>query len=290
MKRKPPPLTSWKETPLGRLTTHIHKLFEEHLKKHPLSNYKEHNALLDVRNLVVQSVESFLNEPAIKKKYGVPIDSTDLVSFSHNEEPVNPKSSWIPIPSDEDETRPAGITNEEFKEFSEKLDKLFVAANIYTSELHVKVTSLFREAFLKPAVNRPFKAGTYVRFGASGFVKDQAVPCEVCGESRLIHMSHIIPRRLRGSNGINNILFLCPTHHRLFDNCMLSREEWEKIDWSRKAKKSQIYAERVLKIVHGKFWEKVEAGVYQKRSTEELDVQDIRRLYRENKKDIEEES
>lgn len=71
---------------------------------------------------------------------------------------------------------------------------------------------------------------------------------------------------------------------------MLSREEWEKIDWGRKAKKSQIYAERVLKIAHGKFWGKVEAGVYQKQSTEELDVQDIRRLYRENKKDIEEKS
>jgi len=289
MKIKPPPLSSWKEISLGRLTTHIHKLFEEHLKKHPLSDYREHNALLDVRNLVVQSVESFLNEPAIKKKYGVPIDSTDLVSFSHNEEPMNPKSSWIPVPSDENETRPAGITNEEFKEFSEKLDKLFVAANMYPSELHVKVTFLFREAFLKPAVNRPFKAGTYVRFGGSGFVKDQAVPCEICGESRIIDMCHIIPKRLRGNDGINNILFLCPTHHRLFDTCMLSRDEWEKIDWGRKAKKSQIYAQKVIKVPHEIFWKKIEAGIYQKQNTEELDVYHLRRLYKENVKDIKEE-
>ncbi|MGD0021662.1 MAG: HNH endonuclease signature motif containing protein [Smithellaceae bacterium] len=290
MKIKSSPFTSWKETPLGRLTIHIHNLFEEHLKKHPLSDYREHNALLDVRNLVVQSVESFLNEPAIKKKYGVPIDSTGLVSFSHNEEPVNPKSSWIPIPSDEDETRPAGITNEEFEEFSEKLDKLFVASNMYSSELHVSVTWLFREAFLKPAVNKPFKAGTYVRFGVCGSIKDQAVPREICGESRLIHMCHIIPRRLRGSDGVNNILFLCPTHHSLFDNCMLSREEWDKVDWDRKAKKSQIYAEKVLKIAHGNFWNKLDNGVYQKQSAEDMDVQLVRRLYRENKKDIEEES
>lgn len=290
MKKKLPPLTSWKETPLGRLTIHIQNLFEEHIKKHPLSDYREHNALLDVRNLVVQSVQSFLNEAAIKKKYGVPIDSTGLVSFSHNEEPINPKSSWIPVPSDEDETRPAGITNEEYKDFSEKLHNLFVASNMYPSELHVKVTSLFREAFFKPAVNRPFKNGTYVRFGVSGFVKDQALPCEICGESRIIDMCHIVPRRLRGSDGINNMLFLCPTHHRLFDTCMLSKEEWDKIDWGRKAKKSQIYAEKVIKIPHEKFWEKVETGIYQKQNTEELDVYYIRRLHRENAKDIEEES
>ena len=70
MKIKSYPSNSWKETSLGRITIHIHNLFEEHLKKHPLNDYREHNALLDVRNLVVQSVESFLNESAIKKKYG----------------------------------------------------------------------------------------------------------------------------------------------------------------------------------------------------------------------------
>lgn len=290
MKIKSNPLTSWKEKPLGRITIHIHNLFEEHLKKHPLSDYREHNALLDVRNLIVQSVESFLNESAIKKKYGIPIDSTSLVSFQNNEEPVNHKSSWIPIPSDEDETRPAGITNEEFKEFSEKLNKLFIAANMYNSELHVSVTCLFSEAFLKPAVNKPFKAGTYVRLGVSGFIQDQAIPCEICGESRLIHMCHIIPRRLRGSDSINNILFLCPTHHGLFDNCMLSRDEWDKIDWGRKDRKSQIYIEKVLKIAHGNFWSKLDNGVYQKQNAEDMDVRLVRRLYRENKKDIEEES
>ncbi|MCL5422506.1 MAG: HNH endonuclease [Nitrospirae bacterium] len=279
---------SWDETPTGRFTVLIHKLFEEYTTKYSLQDYKAHNALLDVRNLVVQAVQGFLQEPAIKKKYGIPIDSMSLISFS-NAESIDPRSSWIPIPSNEDETRPAGITNEELREFETRIDKLFRDGNMSPSDLHIKTLFLFREAFLKPALNRPFRAGTYVRFGASGFVKDQAVPCEICGESRAVDMCHIIPRRLRGSERDDNILFLCPTHHRLFDICMLSREEWDKIDWERKAKKSQIYAEKVLKVAHGNFWEKVGQGIYKKRNSEELDVYELRRLYRENVKDIEEE-
>ena len=278
-------MTSWNETPLGRLTTHIHYLFEEYLKKHPLKDYREHNALLDVRNLVLQGVESFLNEPAIKKKYGVPIDSMGLVSFSHDMEPVIPKSSWIPVPSDEDETRPAGITNEEFREFEKGIDKLFREGNMYPSGLHVKVIFLFREAFLKPSVNRPFRAGTYVRFGVSGFLKDQAVPCEICGENRVVDTCHIIPRRVKGAQKVDNVLFLCPTHHRLFDTCMLSKEEWDRIDWTRKSRKSQVYAEKVLKVAHGNFWEKVGAGKYQKQTTWETG---LHALYKANEEDIDE--
>jgi len=290
MKRKPRPFPSWKETPLGRLTTHIHKLFEEHLKKHPLSNYKEHNALLDVRNLVVQSVETFLNEPAIKKKYGVPIDSTDLVSFSHNDEPVNPQSSWIPIAGGEENTRPAGITNKEFTEFSDRLSKLFIDHGMYTSSLFIDVLNLFREAYLRPTENRPFSQGIYTRliFGDivnAETIKKQIVPCEVCGENRVVDICHIIPRRIKGSEKIDNAIFLCPSHHRLFDTCMLSKEEWAKIDWSRKARKSQIYAEKVLKVAHGKFWEKVEAGEWQKQTTWEIG---LHALYKEHENDIDE--
>jgi hypothetical protein len=283
----------WKETPLGRLTLHIHHLFEEHLRKHPLSDYREHNALLDVRNLVVQAVESFLNEPAIKKKYGVPINSMGLVSFADAEEPINPKSSWIPIPSNEDATRPAGITNEEYTEFTERLNKLFFDHGIYTSPLYVNVLTVFREAFLRPTENRPFKEGTYTRliFGCianAEIMKKQTVPCEICGENRVVDTCHIIPRRVKGTQKIDNVIFLCTTHHRLFDDCMLSKEEWDRIEWTRKARKSQIYAEKVLKVAHGKFWAKVDAGIYRKQSREELDVLELRRLHRENSKDIEE--
>jgi hypothetical protein len=66
---------------------------------------------------------------------------------------------------------------------------------------------------------------------------------------------------------------------------MLSKEEWDKIDWTRKSYKSQIYAEKVLKVAHGKFWEKVEAGKYQKQTTWEIGLHD---LYKANEKDIDE--
>jgi hypothetical protein len=264
----------WRETHLGRLKTHIFNLFEEYLKKHPIKDYRHYNALLDVRNLVIQSVENFLQEPSIKKKYGVPVESLSLISFSDHEEPVNPQSSWIPIPSDEDETRPAGITNEEFKEFVDRLDKFFNDNRTYGSPAHLKVVSIFHEAFFKPSANKPFKGGTYVRrpYGTAEttFEKSQAVPCEVCGENRVVDVSHIIPRRLKGSERIDNVLFLCPTHHRLFDTCMLSEEEWNKIEWTRKSRKSQIYASKVFKIGHKKFWEKIESGVTRKQTTWEI--------------------
>lgn len=66
---------------------------------------------------------------------------------------------------------------------------------------------------------------------------------------------------------------------------MLTKEEWDKVLWTRKSRKSQIYAEKVLKVAHGKFWEKVEAANYQKQTTWEIGLHD---LYKSNEKDIDE--
>ncbi len=268
----------------------MHNLFEEYFKKHPQRDHSQDNALLEVRNLVLQSVEIFLKESSIHKQYGVPIDSLSLVSFASDDEPVNPQSSWIPIPGGEDKKRPAGITNEEFTEFSDRLSKLFIDHGMYTSGLFVNVLNLFRDAYLRPAENRPFRQGTYTRliFGNIVYnetIKQQAVPCEVCGENRVVDICHIIPRRIKGTQKIDNVLFLCPSHHRLFDACMLTKEEWDKVLWTRKSRKSQIYAEKVLKVAHGKFWEKVEAANYQKQTTWEIGLHD---LYKSNEKDIDE--
>lgn len=280
----------WEETPFGRLTAHIHKLFEDYFKKNPQRDHSQDNEILEVRNLVLQSVDTFLKESTIYKQYGVPIDSLSLISFASDNELVNPQSSWIPIPGGEDNMRPAGITNAEFQEFSDRLSKLFVDQGMYTSGLFVNVLTLFREAYLRPTENRPFKQGTYTRLIFGNIVnaettKKQAIPCEVCGENRVIDGCHIIPRRVNGTQKIDNVVFLCPTHHRLFDTCMLSKEEWDKIDWSRKSRKSQLYAEKVLKTAHGKFWEKVEDGKYYKQTTWELGLHG---LYKDNEKDIDE--
>lgn len=281
-------MTSWAETSLGRLTIQIYGLFDDYLRRSTKPDHDQHNALLEVRNLVVESVSVFLGEASIQKKYGVPIDGLSLVSFTADNDLVNPRSSWIPVPAGESAARPAGITNEEFAELSEKLGELFVNQGMYTSGLFNNVLELFREAYLRPTENRPFHGGTYTRliFGsiADGETTNkQAIPCEICEENRVIDVCHIIPKRLNGTQDIDNVLFLCPTHHRLFDACMLTKEEWKKVDWTRKSPKSQVYAEKVLKIAQGKFWEKLEVGQYRKQTTWELDLHE---LYKENEQDI----
>lgn len=238
---------------------------------HPIQNMDSRNALLELRGVLVQSFEAFLQEPEIQKKYGVPIDALSRISFLGPDPAVNPRSAWIPIPNTEDEARPSGITNEEFKGFIDRITELFNVRDLYGTDFHQAVTSIFHEAFFTPVVNRPFRSGTYVRFsygsGESEFSKSQNVPCEVCGENRVIDACHIIPRRAKGAGHADNTLFLCPTHHRLLDACMLSKEEWGTIDWTRKNADAQKFAEEVIKVAHARFWKKVDAGIYRRQST-----------------------
>ena len=58
------------------------------------------------------------------------------------------------------------------------------------------------------------------------------VSCEICGEARTIDKCHIIPRRVNGTDANWNVLYLCPTHHALFDwdRQLLSKDEWAKIE------------------------------------------------------------
>lgn len=259
--------------PRIRITEHIHRLFNQH---------KTHKDLIRLRNEIVQVVQSFLTEPGILKKYGVPLDSTSLLRYNDEEE-FNPQSSWIPIPSEENETRPPGLTNEEFQHMLDKLGKTFLAFEkkavkddrssslVLIHVLSEEVFRIFRETFLKPSENRPFTKGTYVRsifppMLTNEAILKQTIPCEICGENRAIDVCHIIPSRLRGTKRLDNVLLLCPTHHRLFDRCMLIEEEWDKIDWSRKSKRAQFYALKVLRVAHEKFWKKLESGTYQKQT------------------------
>lgn len=52
-------------------------------------------------------------------------------------------------------------------------------------------------------------------------------PCELCGEDRITHECHIIPRSEGGPWHKSNLITLCPLHHHLFDHSRLSRNEWE---------------------------------------------------------------
>ena len=69
--------------------------------------------------------------------------------------------------------------------------------------------------------------------------------CEICGENRITHFCHIIPHSEGGPSDENNYLYLCPVHHHLFDHNRLSKEEWSKIDFSKKFSSAQEYVEKV---------------------------------------------
>lgn len=56
--------------------------------------------------------------------------------------------------------------------------------------------------------------------------------CQICGEDRTLDVAHIIPRNGKDRRRLeprDNLLGLCPTHHRLFDEDKLNKEEYAKI-------------------------------------------------------------
>lgn len=54
--------------------------------------------------------------------------------------------------------------------------------------------------------------------------KDDAC-CEICGFDRFLELAHIVPSRDGGTYKENNILFLCPNHHRLHDHGGITKDE-----------------------------------------------------------------
>lgn len=49
--------------------------------------------------------------------------------------------------------------------------------------------------------------------------------CMICGWDEVIDIHHIVPRRHRGTNAIDNLIVLCPNHHRLADLSRISTDE-----------------------------------------------------------------
>lgn len=50
--------------------------------------------------------------------------------------------------------------------------------------------------------------------------------CQICNESRALDVCHILPARKGGQLVEENVLILCPTHHRLFDHNKLTENEF----------------------------------------------------------------
>lgn len=54
--------------------------------------------------------------------------------------------------------------------------------------------------------------------------------CQICGFDRYVEICHLVPKRIGGGHKSENILLLCPNHHRLLDNGLLNREEIASIE------------------------------------------------------------
>lgn len=79
--------------------------------------------------------------------------------------------------------------------------------------------------------------------------------CAICGESRTTNRCHIIPHAEGGADYDENMVILCPTHHFLFDQNQLSKEEFEKISVDGKADDSVQYFNTVRRADHERYWE-----------------------------------
>ena len=80
--------------------------------------------------------------------------------------------------------------------------------------------------------------------------KPENQSCQICGEKRAVDKCHIIPREFSGDDDASNMIYLCPTHHHLFDHCELSDEEFGKIVLIDKKGDSVEYFETAYKPYH----------------------------------------
>ena len=46
--------------------------------------------------------------------------------------------------------------------------------------------------------------------------------CAVCGEDKIIHQHHFVPKSLGGGDEETNMLTLCPTHHLPLVECWVA--------------------------------------------------------------------
>lgn len=231
-----------------------------------------------IKSTLAEGILSILNEPDIYRKYGAIIDSLEYSELNENYiKNGGLIDSLRHIPYDEYELKKCNEIIEKEKEFIEflkrienEIDSIFEKKNVYSHTLIDKSLfgKLFLKIFLLKLENRPFETKDFTTYQAEviveGIIKQRNIPCEICGENRAIDQCHIIPSALGGKLEADNLLYLCPTHHRLFDNTMLSHQEWDKINWKRKPEIIQKFALLVFKKANDAFWAQVNNGNFDK--------------------------
>jgi len=85
-------------------------------------------------------------------------------------------------------------------------------------------------------------------------------PCAICGETRISHECHIIPRSEGGPLHRDNFVMLCPLHHHLFDHARLSKSEWDVLveSLNDKMDSAVLYAHQVRLPMLREFWKQTD--------------------------------
>jgi hypothetical protein len=251
---------------MDRIELFIHSEFDNFLKKYNLP-IEIHNALINLRNRLYELKIKIIGELKVNKKYSKNIDlifsNLNRINMEREDNPYWLKGEIIT-------ERPPGPTNKEVKSLITKtfeiMKKCFYCEKHISKTITDEIIEEIEKTFVIPNNNLPFTKALYNR---APIIKDrlnQNLPCEICGENRVIDVCHIIPAELMGPRDSYNTIHLCPTHHRLFDRLMLTEDEWDKIDWSKKGKSSTNYVYHIPKPEIEKFWKNIRNNIYEKES------------------------
>jgi len=120
----------------------------------------------------------------------------------------------------------------------------------------MRVAEIYREEILRDKFNLDLDLTEFSQLDerpGQSFIQ-KFNPCEICGQTRVVHQCHIIPRNYGGADKVDNYVILCANHHHLFDRHRLAREEWERLDWSKKSLEVQEYVMKVRFPRQQMFW------------------------------------
>ena len=148
-----------------------------------------------------------------------------------------------------------------FEIFSDYLDKLRALSGDYRvnnlivdlrNEMCQVMNEIYKHLSIELKHNIQIRPGEHKKLEPTVSTSDKQ--CEICGERRIVNECHIIPREHGGSSHEDNLIYLCPTHHFLFDQARLSKDEFDKINLSGKAEDSIDFFMKVHAARYQMYW------------------------------------
>lgn len=154
--------------------------------------------------------------------------------------------------------------DKKIEELHTKLDGLFqkyidykkinTDALVYLGWLEGKIHHQIVNIFAKELMNSEWTYANLTDWHYPHFVHGRKLGCEICGDNRTVDRCHIVPNRLGAGLGLDNIFILCPTHHRLLDSYLLTKEEFAQLNISDKSPEAKKYFTEVIEPNMVSFW------------------------------------